>query len=66
MEWTWETSGTVNQVEVFFGVYSDTNPDDLEWYCSEFGGARLVEDIVQHVVEIKVFHGCHPHPETVA
>lgn len=38
-QWTWEFPGSADSVEVFFGVYSDSNPNDLEWYCAEFGGA---------------------------
>ncbi len=44
-QWPWETTGPVDSVEVFFGVYSDTDPNDLEWYCTEFGGdVRKNED----------------------
>ncbi|MDG2308714.1 MAG: hypothetical protein P8R42_29390 [Candidatus Binatia bacterium] len=37
-KWPWEVDGPVDSVEVYFGVYSDTDPNDLEWYCSDFGG----------------------------
>lgn len=36
--WPWEIEGPVDSVEFYFGVYSDSNPDDVEWYCTAFGG----------------------------
>ncbi len=44
-KWPWELSGPVDSVEVYFGIHSDSDPNDLEWYCSEFGGdVRKNED----------------------
>lgn len=37
-KWTWEFPGPADALEVYFGVYSDSDPNDLEWYCTSFGG----------------------------
>ena len=37
-QWPWEMVGPVDSVEVYFGVYSDSDAGDIEWYCTEFGG----------------------------
>lgn len=39
-QWEWEFPGPADSVEVYFGVYSDSDPNDLEWYCTEFGGTE--------------------------